>query len=502
MKKKILLSLALSLLLVCFLVISISASVPSKPELDVSFGSVTTIDGFVAPSELYKGTDERVLLTDGNNNYVTYPTYYVTKDSETFDMDFSKINEAQSVQYSKASVVMLEIPNGVTTVSKSYFAGTTNFPLCVSVQFPGTVTSYGTYMFQTNSVIKVVEFLDGIEPITMGDYMFGSNHAVGTSAIQYVKFPNNLTSIGNNTFGKAKYVSKTVIFGENLAQIGTGFFGESTARATDTFLYVSNKFFANAEVFTNLFGSEAPYHSNNLRLTMFYAGTKTQAEALVNKGLVIQETGYVWANVKIVSASEYVYDTHKPTADKSITIVYDYSPCDAFYNGTHMSGTSKSFEGESFISDYVVKSGCTRCGANAIEVDRLAPLFTNKGYSYSGTSVLQEFVVDRALIEKYEAYFGDIRFGLVAASMQNDGAVVNNNGEGINEKVAVVEYTEKDFDIFSMKVNGAGNADYADKQICICAYLIVNGEVSYIDNGQTKSNAGGISYNELIPSQE
>ena len=99
MKKKILLSLALSLILVCFFVISISASAPAKPELDVSFGDVSLIDGFVAPSELFVNTDERVLLVDENGNYVTYPTYYVTSDSETFDMDFSKLNAAQAIQY-------------------------------------------------------------------------------------------------------------------------------------------------------------------------------------------------------------------------------------------------------------------------------------------------------------------------------------------------------------------------------------------------------------------
>ena len=122
MKKKILLSLALSLLLVCFFVISISASAPAKPELDVSFGSVTIIDGFEAPSELFVNTDERVLLVDENGNYVTYPTYYVTKNQTTFDFDFSKLNAAQAIQYTKKSVVMLEIPEGITTISGSYFA--------------------------------------------------------------------------------------------------------------------------------------------------------------------------------------------------------------------------------------------------------------------------------------------------------------------------------------------------------------------------------------------
>ena len=502
MKKKILLSLALSLLLVCFFVISISASAPAKPELDVSFGDVSLIDGFEAPSELFVNTDERVLLVDENGNYVTYPTYYVTKNQTTFDFDFSKLNAAQTIQYTKKSVVMLEIPEGIIAISGSYFAGTGNFPICVSVQFPGTVTTYGASLFSTNTVIKCVEFLDGTEPITMGDGMFGSNWSVGTSAIQYVKFPNNLVSIGNNTFGKAKYVSKTVIFGENLEKIGTGFFGESTLGSTDTFLYVSNKFFAKTEMFTNLFGNEAPYHGNQLKLTMFYTGTKAEAEAFVAKGLAVQ-TGYMWDEGKavLVSSSEYVYETHKPKSNKSITIVYDYSPCDAFHNGTHKGGTTASFEGEEFLSDYVLESGCTRCG-DTVEVDRLAPLFINKGYSYFGTSILQEFAVNRDLIDEYKSYFGDIKFGVVAATVQSDGLIMNVDGTAINEKVRYVEYTEKEFDIFAMKVNGIGEDAYADTPIYVCAYLICNGEVKYLSNGKALTSADSICYNDLIPVEQ
>ena len=350
-------------------------------------------------------------------------------------------------------------------------------------------------MFQTNSVIVSVEFLDGDTPITMGDNMFGSNWSVGTSAIQYVRFPNNLVSIGNNTFGKAKYVSKTVILGENLESIGTGFFGESTPDNTDTFLFVSDKFFADkTKVFTNLFGSYAHYHGNKLKLTVFYTGTQGDAEELVAACKEVQ-SGYVFDNAKYVSSAEYD-DTKKASSANSIVFVYDYNTCDAFHNGTHKGGTSASFVGEEFLSDYVVKSGCTRCG-DTVEVDRLAPLFVNKGYSYFGNSILQEFAVNRDLLDEYEEYLGNIKFGVVASAMQNDGNIVNKDGTGINEKVRVVEYTEKSFDIFAMKVNGVGADEYKDTKISICAYFIVNDEVSYIDGGITKSSAGFVSYNEL-----
>ena len=76
MKKKLLLITLMAALLVCALAIfaNAAAPMPSKPDLGVSFGDVNTIDGFTAPSELYVGTTERVLLVDENGNYATYPT--------------------------------------------------------------------------------------------------------------------------------------------------------------------------------------------------------------------------------------------------------------------------------------------------------------------------------------------------------------------------------------------------------------------------------------------
>lgn len=283
MKRKLLLTMVIVAIFTLLFAMCVfaAAPIPQKPDLGVDFGTATTIDGFEAPSSLYTSTDERVLLVDEDGNYVTYPTYYVTKDNATFDFDFSKLNSAQSIQYSKNSVVMVEIPDGVTTISGSYFSGTGNFPACVSVQFPGSVTSYGSSMFSTNSVIRCVEFLDGTEPITMGDSMFGSNWSTGTVNLEYVKLPNNLVSIGNGTFGKS-HANKTIILGENLEKIGENFFGESTPEGKDTFVYASSKFFADGStMFAKLFGSVDKYHNQYLRITLFYTGTQEQAQTLL-----------------------------------------------------------------------------------------------------------------------------------------------------------------------------------------------------------------------------
>ena len=502
------------------LVSSASAPAPQKPTRDVDFGTVTTIDGFTPPSELYVNTDERVLLVDEEGNYVTYPTYYVTKNNATFDFDFSKLNAAQSVEYAKKSVVMVEIPDGVTTISNSYFAGTGNFPVCVSVQFPGSVTSYGSSLFGgANTVIKVVEFLDGTEPITMGDGMFGGQWNGGANSITYVKFPNNLVSIGNNTFGKTKGASKTVIFGENLKKIGTGFFGEGTPRSTDTFMYISDKFFAEDEMFANLFGSEAPYHDNNLRLTMFYTGTKAQAEALVAKGLAVQ-TGYVWDEnkVKIVSADEYDYNTHKPSADKSITIVYDFGKCDAFYNSVHNT-----------VKQNLCVEACTNCGVGIIShadvnaenvtisyangflnVGSKHTVCTNNGCGYNvtadapvifqtnGYSIPEDgrgglaisFAVDKNALAEYEALTGEAyKYGAFAVAYNNIG---ENDIFTMNN--AVKAEIDREYGAFEMKITGFETDAHKEAKLTIGAYVIdKNGNVTYLQPN-APSDGGKYSY--------
>lgn len=533
MRKKLLLTMVIVAIFTLLFAMCVfaAAPIPQKPDLGVDFGAVTTIDGFEAPSSLYTSTDERVLLVDEEGNYVTYPTYYVTKDNATFDFDFSKLNSAQSIQYSKKSVVMVEIPDGVTTISGSYFAGTGNFPLCVFVQFPGSVTSYGSSLFASaNTVIRAVEFLDGTEPITMGDSMFGSQWNGGANSIEYVKFPNNLTSIGNNTFGKAKGASKTIIFGANLEKIGTGFFGESTPSSTDTFMYVSDVFFTETEVFSNLFGSEAPYHGNNLLLTMFYTGTKEQAEALVSKGLAVQ-TGYVWdANkVKIVSASEYDYATHKPTSSKSITIVYDYNKCDAFYNGIHNEqvlnscqfgcangcgvvallenpehsfGKMVSYGGKSDVNYYLpitVCEACENCKTEKDEVIEIDPLFTDKGYSIclDGIGITYKFSADLDAIKLYRQHVSsDFEYGVVAS--KNEGtplSVVDGKTQCLANTVnAAMQATELGY--FEIKVIGLSD-EYLDTPIVCCGYVRENEAIYYLSEGVSSVSATGKTYNSF-----
>ena len=499
MKKRILL-LAVIAVLCCIFAVSVSAAAPapSKPDIGVEFGSVSTIEGFVAPSELFVGTTQRVLLVNGDS-YVTYPTYYVTKDSTTFDLDFSKLNAATGIEYGKESVIMLEVPTGVTAFSNNYF-NKKALVNCVSVQIPGTVTNYGSKLFANNETIKVVEFLDGTEPVTMGDQMFGGGYVDNREAfpwnLAYVKFPNNLVSIGNNTFGKTTNSSKVIILGDNLKSIGTGFFSEATPKGKDTFLYVSDNFFKDTALFTKLFGGYDQYHNNHLRLTIFYTGTQAQAQALVDRGLAVQPKDYIWNNASFVSAANYDYATHKPTTDRSVLFVYDYSKCDAFYGGHSFAGkesviTSNLFE--------VIRIGdaCTKCGAGQV-TSTIAPLFTWKGYSVctfgEDFSVTQGYFVNNDAVDALVAVVPDFDYGGLATVNTGTTAIKPMAGD---EGVLSGTFDLKENEYIDIKVVGIPSTNL-DTNIIFCVYVVVNGEVSYLDNDSTMSEITGVSYNSLL----
>ena len=531
MKKRLFFVLCIAVCAMLFAIaVSAASVVPQKPTLDVDFGDVTTIPEFTPPSELYKTTTERVLLVDGEGNYVTYPTYYVTKDSTTFDFDFSKLNSAQSVQYSKKSVVMLEIPKGVTTISQSYFAGTGNFPLCVSVQFPGTVTSYGASLFAGyNSVIRVVEFLDGTEPITMGDAMFASQWNGGATSIEYVKFPNNLVSIGNNTFGKA-YANKTIILGANLESIGTGFFGQATPSNKDTFVYVSDNFFSKTAVFNNLLGSYDQWHDNLLKFTLFYAGSQTDAQKLVDACTALN-TGYTLSqnNVTFVSANEYDYETHKPSGNNKTTIVYDVNSCDAFYNGAHAFDTDcttadscengcgltnpkndshnnseKLIFANGITAEGVYTLGCTNDGCSANSKTTVAPVFTAKGYSTNAdkNAINGGYSVDPASLALYERLIGTLEYGIVIANANAFGSNSFFNDENkVNTEKSLQVEMDKQYQNFDCTLNfGANTAVELD--LIICAYVIEGDNVTFIQSASGNDvTIGGESFKSVTLAQ-
>ncbi|MBQ7906403.1 MAG: leucine-rich repeat protein [Clostridia bacterium] len=148
---------------------------------------------------------------------------------------------------------------------------------------------------------------------------------------------------------------------------------------------------------------------------------------------------------------------------------------------------------------------CTACDVESFTVEgsseyQCPALFVNYGYAYNADSVLQGYAVNRDALSAYQTYAGKIvNYGLLAASSSRVGAVdklFDENGQ-IIDGVAHVSYNDREqYDLFEMKISGLSD-EYKDLGLYVCAYVIVDGNVTYLNNGVEAETTKTISYNEL-----
>ncbi len=478
--KKLILMFSVMAMLICVFAFSASAT-PAKPDLGVSFGEVQTSDKIVPPSQKYVNTTERVLLYDGQE-YVTYPTYYITSNSTTFEMTFGAINTATGKNYDKTSVVMVEAPTGITHFKLWTFSGYTNILYC---KVPGTVISYGNGAgwagsFSGCSSLRMIEFADG-ETLLDGA-MFGSEMFRNCNALEYVKLPNNLKTTGAQLFQDCPSL-KTVIFGagfETLSASAVNFLNTSNANISHKELYISANFGGEGVTLNNnmfVYNSTAT-KDDSPKMIFYYTGTKSQAEALQAKALTTTNNGKL-AYATIVSIDDFVRAEADGTKNY---IVYGYNLCDAFYDGAHSTSQISPCVVEcSVCNDKIVKhisdfestvveyangftaNGkmscvCTSEGCTFELNKELNPLFTNLGFSAAeyGDMMSVNYRVNEDAILTYEVLTGvTINYGVFAVMKDNVGNndIFDENGDALKGVIAA-DITESGFDLFNLKIFG------------------------------------------------
>ena len=150
------------------------------------------------------------------------------------------------------------------------------------------------------------------------------------------------------------------------------------------------------------------------------------------------------------------------------------------------------YEGAQYLTKASVCISCTVCG-NKTVVDTVDKLFVCIGYSYNLTnnSIMQGFAINRSVISDYEALCGgEISFGLVAALAEKvtDATMLKENSK------VVVDYTEKDFDVFEMKLSNIKES-VQETNLFLCAYLTAGDKTYYISNGEINSDASSFVVN-------
>ncbi|MBQ7761565.1 MAG: leucine-rich repeat protein [Clostridia bacterium] len=299
-----------------------------------------------------------------------------------------------------------------------------------------------------------------------------------------------------------------------------------------TTIYLSN---TTTEIANDVFKAESGREPKLEKI--FFVGTKAELEALIANTNTSNNAPFLDVAATIISYEEYL-----ALEDKSGKYaVYDYNYCEAYTEGVHTPSDDK-------IS--VCVSSCTDCGTSLVEhidgnvvttmvytsfdkagtktsacqnaqcthnvQETLAPLFINKGYSaqeYANGGISVSFVIDRDAIEAYEAFTGNtLKYGLFAVAEEKLGTNEIMNAQGQTaDGVASVEFSSRDYDMFSMRIIGFETDAHKSAQLAIGAYVIEvtadNSSVSYL---QASAPATGntyhfVSFNNLtgyLPTEE
>ena len=169
-------------LLICAFALTVSAE-------SLDWSDITEVEGmsdkaaFGADGTV--GATSRVLMSDGK----TFPAYYIFKDSTTMSIDFNEL-KTKGHTYTAASVVRLEIPNGIETLISLKGKGYSNL---LEVKVPeGVKTVVANFLYEVATVTSVTL------PSTIESIGNGAFYSIG--AAKSFVIPNGCTNVGEKAF--------------------------------------------------------------------------------------------------------------------------------------------------------------------------------------------------------------------------------------------------------------------------------------------------------------
>ena len=375
---------------------------------------------------------------------------------------------------------------GLTSVKGSqHFIGCTSLKRVIGFE-KSTITFLGDNMFQNSGLVEIAI---PNTVTTIGKQLF-----YGSSELETVSFGAGLTTLGAYDAVKNCPSLKTVYMSSTVATLSVATFEGAT----------------NVEV-------------------IFYTGTKEQADAFRASAADSKNRQNHILNATLISATEY-----NALLEKSgVYIVYDYSVCDAFYNGKHSTSQLSPCVAEcsncgdkivNHISDYesavvtyangFMDKGqktvtCASAGCGFKFEKELNPLFTCLGYSApeddgrSGIAV--GYTINNDAIKEYKKATGKtLTYGVFAVAKAKLGTndIFDESGKAISVAI-VAEISEYNFVSVELKITGFTD-EKKDAKLAMGMYVSVTDEecteYSYLQNGAPSENEKYffISYNDVV----
>ncbi|MBQ7761424.1 MAG: leucine-rich repeat domain-containing protein [Clostridia bacterium] len=380
------------------------------------------------------------------------------------------------------------------------------FPKTLEVIANGAIAgnAYGA-MYYCTSLTEVI-FPEGSALTTIGARAFSY-----CTSLPKLSLPNTVTTIGLRAFEQCHSLQELRL-SDNLTTItdGQSLLWESKSL---TKLYLPASIVSSM---TSLTGSHV-FHGTGTKGVIFFTGSLEELNTLKsilekptdNQQRINHDNVLDWDST--ISDDEYV---QMAIDENKYYVVYNYSQCDAFYEGTHIGEEKLVFADtvNTLLSSADVCTVCTRCESTQV-TDTKDALFTNKGYSQNGEgAIMQGFVINKEVISFYTEWLGEINYGLVAGVYSyvdnEETKYIHETGELLTladgeivakEKVASVSFDERNqYDAFEMKVSGLTDSLASTKVFC-CAYVVYGNTIYYISNKTvTEGNAGtAVSIGEI-----
>ena len=500
MKNKLLFFILLVSLLLCALAISVSAATSNE------FGAAQTIDG-INLTDMSTDTTSRVVLTDGNGNYYTYPSQYIVTNNGEFTYDFSRINE-KGYEYSVSSVIRIEIPTTVTSVPKDgktnpltryntveiYFPENStitkfsygcfsNSPSLQKINVPKSVTEFSTYTFYESKAITEINFHKDSQITTIP-----ANTFKGCSGLLSLTLPNSVTTIADRAldFGQNQVISELRL-SANLVDFGEMHFPWNQYTDKIFRIYAPETFLANeSEIKAPIYdkqGTLTSYPNSMYSVCIYFTGDKEQLDALISKS----------SYDKFTNATLVEYDPSKSDEEygelNTWTVVYNYNLCKAFYDNEHsMNENNLMLKFKNYTEDFSEVCSCKNGCSLEITVNEYAPIFSGALYSVkeNNTALCVAYSINKESLDIYNEYNKNatLSYGVVASLGLNQGETLLtlDNGNIIKEKENVVlAGIDECYSGFSFILRGF-NESHDGLKLIMCAYVTNGRNIYYIGN--------------------
>jgi len=492
---KRMLFLCITLALFSLFAMSICAVSGAKTD---EFGEVTCVSGINENTAIQDKTS-RVVLLNSDGTYTTYPAYYISDVNlqwqGTVQYKFDALNQALGTNYSMESIIRLEILADSTVMNQNggSFQGLKNlkevaFPKNTQmkelggqqfkssglekIEIPATVTKIGTLLFEDCRSLKEVTFAQGFSLTSLPNQMFTL-----CTSLEKITLPDSVESVGAGFFSRCTSL-KELRLGKNFKSFGSQCLALCR---NDLVIYAPSTLLQDeAEIGMGLF----TYDSGNLhQITLFFEGTREQAQALIDKSS--------HRGLKEASLVEWQGDADSnyiPASPTAWTIVYCYNMC------SHKWSESDDVKVTDFYSPISVGKICTKCQAVST-TKTIRPIFECMGNSMTESPdangkyyMTVGYKIDRAAYEEYKKY-GTLDFGFIICftSVSGNTPLTVSNGKVTAQDSSGVFVASFDgyFNFYDVKIGGI-SPKLDGQELALCIYTYDGKSIHYLcENGQS-----------------